>query len=98
MKVNKQLVDKLSDLCRLEFDETEKYEIANDLTQILNFMEKLNGLETENVEPLVYMMPEVNQWREDIQSLEVTKQEALKNAPDKDSDYIKVPKVIKNEK
>ena len=98
MKVNKQLVDKLSDLCRLEFDETEKSEIANDLTQILDFMEKLNGLDTKNVEPLVYMMPEVNQWRDDLQTLEVTKKEALKNAPDKDSDYIKVPKVIKNEK
>ena len=89
------MVDQLSQLAKLEFDEKSKESIIADLNKILSFVEKLNELDTENIEPLIYMSDEVNVLREDVIKQETGKEEALKNAPHRDSDYFKVPKVIK---
>ena len=94
MQVNDELIDKLATLARLEFDAEEKQEIKKDLTRILNFVEKINELDLENVEPLIFMSSEVNIMREDEVKKEISKDEALMNAPKHDSDYFKVPKVI----
>lgn len=94
MKVDKPLVEKLAELAKLEFDEKAKEEIITDLNNILTFVEQLNEVDTTNVEPLTYITDEVNVLRTDEVKQEITKEEALKNAPLKDSDYIKVPKVI----
>jgi aspartyl-tRNA(Asn)/glutamyl-tRNA(Gln) amidotransferase subunit C len=95
MKANDELVDKLAELARLEFNKEEKEEIKKDLTNILQFVEKLNELDLSGVEPLVYITEEKNELRPDVVKPTITKQEALKNVPLKDSDYIKVPKVLK---
>ncbi len=94
MKIDSKTVDKLAELAKLEFDEASKKEIINDLSRIVSFVEKLNELDTTNVEPLVYLTEETNVMRADEVKQEITQQEALKNAPKRDSDYIKVPKVI----
>ncbi|MOA39300.1 Glutamyl-tRNA(Gln) amidotransferase subunit C [compost metagenome] len=57
-------------------------------------MEKLNELDTTNVEPLVYLTDEVNAFRPDVVKQEITTAEALKNAPDADDNFFKVSKVI----
>ena len=94
MKIDSKTVDKLAELAKLEFDEASKKEIINDLNRIVSFVEKLNELDTSNVEPLVYLTEDTNVMRADEVKQEITQQEALKNAPKRDSDYIKVPKVI----
>lgn len=94
MQVNDELIDKLATLARLEFNEDEKVEIKKDLSKILDFVEKINELDLENVEPLIFMGSEVNVMREDEVKLEISKEEALLNAPKHDSDYFKAPKVI----
>ena len=94
MKIDHSTVDKLADLAKLEFDKEGKEEIINDLNRILVLIEKLNELDTSNIEPLIYMNDEVNVLREDEVKQEITQAEALKNAPKKDSDYFKVSKVI----
>lgn len=94
MKIDLKTVDKLADLAKLEFDEEGKKEIANDLNRIVAFVEKLSELDTSQVEPLIYLSEDTNVMRNDIVKQEITQQEALKNVPVKDSDYIKVPKVI----
>ena len=94
MKIDDVLVDKLSGLAKLEFDPESKQEIINDLNKIIRFVEKLNELDTEGVEPLTHMTEEVNTLRDDIAKTSITKEEALKNAPKKDSDYFIVPKVL----
>ena len=94
MKIDDVLIDKLSGLAKLEFDPEEKKEIINDLNKIIRFVEKLNELDTEGVEPLTYMTEEVNTLRDDIANTSITKEDALKNAPKKDSDYFIVPKVL----
>lgn len=95
MIVDDALIEKLSNLNKLEFNANEKELIKEDLTKILNFMEQLNELDTEGVEPLKYINEDVNVFREDTVKYYITKAEALENAPIKDSDYIKVPKFVK---
>ncbi len=95
MKVNTQLVERLADLAKLEFDEESRKEIEQDLEKIIGFVDKLSEVDTEGVEPLVHVNEDVNILREDQAKQELTQEQALKNAPVKDSDYIKVPKVLK---
>ncbi|MFL5765889.1 MAG: Asp-tRNA(Asn)/Glu-tRNA(Gln) amidotransferase subunit GatC [Bacteroidia bacterium] len=94
MEIDNKTIDKIAHLARLEFDAAEKEQIRNDMNNMLGFISKLNELDTSNVEPLIYMSDEVNVLREDDVKVEITQEEALKNAPKHDSDYFKVPKVI----
>lgn len=94
MKIDTVLIDKLAELSKLEFNETDKKEIQKNLGNILDLVEKLQEVNTEGVEPLVYMNENTDVFREDKIVNTTTKEEALKNAPSKDSDYFKVPKVI----
>ncbi|MBI5373217.1 MAG: Asp-tRNA(Asn)/Glu-tRNA(Gln) amidotransferase subunit GatC [Sphingobacteriales bacterium] len=95
MEVNDQLVDKLAHLSRLQFNETDKAAIKNDLQRMIGFVEKLNELDLAGVEPLLHMSGEVNVLREDEIRGSVSREEALKNAPLHDEQFFKVPKVIK---
>ncbi|MCB0650135.1 MAG: Asp-tRNA(Asn)/Glu-tRNA(Gln) amidotransferase subunit GatC [Saprospiraceae bacterium] len=96
MVIDNKLISKLENLARLELDETERKKIRHDLNEILKMVEKLNDLDTTGVEPLVYVNEaEVNEWREDKIVSTISREEALKNAPDQDGVYFKVPKVIK---
>lgn len=95
MKINKTLIEKLAKLSQLEFSDDVKRKMEEDLNKILNFVDELNTLNTDNVEPLVYLNEEVNKLREDELGQHSSKKEALKNAPSKDSDYFKVPTVLK---
>ena len=94
MKVNEELVDRIATLAKLEFNGEDKQKIISDLNQIISFVEKLNELDTTGVEPLVYMTDEVNVLRADVARKTITHEEALRNAPDHDSDFFRMPKVI----
>ncbi len=94
MNINEELMDHIAHLARLEFEGEAKMAIAQDLNNIINFMEKLQEVETANVEPLVFMSDEINRLREDIPAITISHEEALKNAPKKDSDYFRIPKVL----
>lgn len=91
-------VDEIAHLARLEFDQAAKLEIQNDMNRMLKFIDKLNELDTDAVEPLIYMTEERNILRHDIPETTITQKEALKNAARKDSDYFKAPKVIDQNK
>ena len=94
MKIDNDTIDRLAHLARLEFNEKEKVEIKNDLQKMLDFCESLNRIDTDGLEPLIFISEEVNVLRDDEVNQEITHEEALKNAPAKDSDYFRVPKVI----
>lgn len=94
MEINYTLIDKLSALAKLEFEGEEKEIIKEDLTKMLGFVEKLTNVNTIDVEPLIYITEEESVLREDIVKETITQEEALKNAPQKDSYYFKVPKVL----
>jgi aspartyl-tRNA(Asn)/glutamyl-tRNA(Gln) amidotransferase subunit C len=94
MKISFEIVDHIAHLSRLEFIGEEKDAIKDDLEKIIGFMSKLNELNTEQIEPLIFMSNEQNRLRNDIPSITISHQEALKNAPKKDSDYFRIPKVL----
>lgn len=94
MSTDIQTIRKLAHLARLEFDETKEQEMLQDLNKILNWMEKLRELDTSAVEPLLHMSEEVNVLRPDAAKTSITHEQGLQNAPRKDSDYFRVPKVL----
>jgi aspartyl-tRNA(Asn)/glutamyl-tRNA(Gln) amidotransferase subunit C len=93
-RITKETIDKIAHLARLEFENEAKEEISNDMNRMLDFVDKLNELNTDLVEPLIYMSKELNVMREDEVISDISQKDALKNAPKKDSDYFKVPKVV----
>ena len=95
MEITPKLIDHLSHLARLEFDLDKKENIRNDVERMVGFIEKLQELNTDGVEPLLFMSDAQNVWRADEVSRSVSRQEALSNAPIKDETYFKVPTVIK---
>ena len=95
IKVDDKLIANLSRLAKLKFDEESSERMKSDLKTILGFVDRLSEVDTEGVEPLIYMSEEVNALREDNIANEVSQKNALKNAPQKDSDYFKVPTVLK---
>jgi len=94
MKVNNKLVEHLAHLSRLDFDDDSKEKMKFDFEKMLDFVAKLEEVDTDNVEPLSYMSSELNVLREDKVKQELTQEQALQNAPVNDTDYIRIPKVI----
>jgi aspartyl-tRNA(Asn)/glutamyl-tRNA(Gln) amidotransferase subunit C len=94
MQIDHKTVDQIAHLARLEFNNEAKDQMVADMNNMLKFVEKLNELDTNNVEPLIYMSDEVNVFRKDAVIHDITQQEALLNAPKHDSDYFKAPKVM----
>lgn len=94
MIVDKSTLRKIAHLARLDFEEKDEDKMIKDMTEILTWVEKLNELDTENVEPVYNMSYEVNQMREDVTGKHLPHDKGLLNAPKKDSDYFRVPKVL----
>ena len=95
IKVDHKLIDSLSKLAKLKFDEKSAKKMKSDLDVILGFVDAISKVDTDAIEPLIYMSEEINILRDDEIFSEVSQQDALKNAPQKDSDYFKVPTVLK---
>ena len=95
MEVNDALIDKLSTLARLRFDDKEKEDIKKDLQRMIAFVEKLNELDTSGVAPLLHMSDSVNVLREDEVKGSIPTSETFRNAPKHADSFFQVPKVIK---
>jgi len=94
MNIDKETVDKIAHLARLDMHEDDTQEMIGDMNRILDFMAKLNEVDTSGVEPLVYMSNEVNVVREDVIKQDITTAQALENAPKHNDQYFQVAKVI----
>jgi aspartyl-tRNA(Asn)/glutamyl-tRNA(Gln) amidotransferase subunit C len=95
MEVNDLLIENLAKLSHLSFTEQERKEIRTDLEEMITFIEKLKEVNTEGVTPLLHMSNNVNILRDDLVEGSISREEALKNAPETDGVFFKVPKVIK---
>lgn len=93
MKISREEILKLAHLSRLELDDAAVERMQVDLNKILGFVEQIKLLDLEGIEPLQYMTDETNVLREDTVIQEITHAEALKNAPDANSDYFRLPRV-----
>ena len=95
MEVTDALVDNLANLSRLSFTDTEKTEIKGDLQRMIAFVEKLQEVDTTGTAPLLHMTDAINVYREDAVKGSIAREDAMRNAPETDGTFFKVPKVIK---
>jgi aspartyl-tRNA(Asn)/glutamyl-tRNA(Gln) amidotransferase subunit C len=96
MIVDNNTINRLANLAKLQFDEVEMKSITNELEKIVLMCEQLKNVDTDGVEPLIYMTNAHNVLRDDVVSQEINHEDALKNAPKRDSDFFRVPKVIES--
>ncbi|HTY57454.1 MAG TPA: Asp-tRNA(Asn)/Glu-tRNA(Gln) amidotransferase subunit GatC [Bacteroidota bacterium] len=94
MAISIRDVEHVASLARLSFTEEEKRKLAGELNEILRYMEQLNGLATEQVEPLSHVIEPGNVFRNDEVRPGLDRDEALKNAPSKTGKFYRVPRVI----
>ena len=95
MKITQEIVQKTAHLARLKFSDEEETQMINDLQKMVDWVDKLKEVDTDGVEPLTGMSAEKNAFREDALGNHLSRERALKNAPKHDSEYFRVPKVIK---
>ena len=94
MKIDREVVEKVAALARLKISEEKMEPMAQDLTEILTFMEKLNDVDTTGVEPLIYMNEDSNCWRDDESKQILTTEQGMMNAPARSGNYFVVPKIL----
>ncbi len=94
MSVSIQDVKYIAELARLEFADEELERLAGELNAILAYMAKLDELSTDDVSPMTHVLDVKNVFRKGEVAQRITHEEALKNAPEADSEYFRVPKVI----
>jgi len=94
MPITRDQVDYVAHLSRLALSDEEKDRFAGQLDAILGYVEKLNELDTENVEPLVHIAPRANVFRADEAGESLSREEALRNAPERSEGCFLVPRII----
>lgn len=94
MQVDKTLISRLEKLARLQLGDEAQARLARDLAGILDLVEKLKGMDTSGVEPLAYPTDQHSVLREDEVQAQLSREEALQNAPEHDRTFFLVPKVI----
>ena len=97
MRLSPEEVDHIALLSRLELSTAERERAAGELSQILGYFEKLNELDTENVEPTSQAIPVSNILREDTVTPSLTPAAALQNAPESAANMFQVPRVVEAE-
>jgi aspartyl-tRNA(Asn)/glutamyl-tRNA(Gln) amidotransferase subunit C len=97
MAVTKKDVEYIAELAKLRFKDEELEKFTEQLNEILAYVEKLNELDTTNIEPLSHPVEGSNVFREDAAKPSIDREEALRNAPDRSELFFKVPKVIGGE-
>lgn len=95
INVDDNLIAKLSKLAKLKFDQKSAEKMKAELSTIIEFVNAISKVDTQKIEPLIYMSEETNVLRADKIENEILQKDALKNAPQKDSDYFKVPTILK---
>jgi aspartyl-tRNA(Asn)/glutamyl-tRNA(Gln) amidotransferase subunit C len=94
MNIDKETLQKIAHLARLEIRPENEEKMIKDLSSIVNFVEQLNKVNTDGVEPLTTMSQEINAFRTDEVRSHLSREDGLINAPSKDDEFFRVPKVI----
>jgi len=94
MSVSKKDVEYVADLARISFSEDEKEDLIHDLNRVIGYIEKLNTLDTEDVDIIVNPIYIENKFREDVLKHSMLEKDVIMNAPNNLEEYILVPKVL----
>lgn len=95
MSVSTEEIENIANLARLNLNENEKEKLKGQVNQILEYVKKLNELNTDDTEPLSHTLELTNVFRKDEVQESLSQQKALSNAPVKSDQFFRVPKVIK---
>jgi len=93
-KIDQSQVTKVAKLSRLDLTDDEVQEFTGQLSAILDYVEKMNELDTTGVEPLAHCLPVSNVLREDSAKESLGTEKVLANAPQRDNEFFKVPKIL----
>jgi len=93
-KISEEQVRKVAQLGRLELSDEEVSQFSGQLSSIVGYIEKLDELNTDGVEPLAHCLPVYNVLRDDAPQPSLSNEQALANAPDTEDVYFKVPKIL----
>ena len=93
-KIDEAQVRRVALLGRLELSDAEVSQFSTQLSAIVEYIEKLNELDTDNVEPLAHCLPVHNVLREDVPKPSLSNEAAMANAPEREDEYFKVPKIL----
>ncbi len=94
MKVDKNTLEKIAHLSRLYFNKNDESKMLKSLNDIIGWVDKLSEVDTSEVEPLTHMTDETNVFRNDENPKNLDREEGLKNAPQQNGEYFKVPRVL----
>jgi len=92
--IDKKIIEKLANLSKLRFSDSEMELITKDMTKMIDFINQLDEVNTDGVKPLIHMNEEFNNLRDDEVKGMLEQSDALSNSPVKDSTYFKLPKVL----
>ncbi|HPO12258.1 MAG TPA: Asp-tRNA(Asn)/Glu-tRNA(Gln) amidotransferase subunit GatC [Candidatus Hydrogenedentes bacterium] len=96
-KITREQVEYVAGLAQLELDDAAKARLQQEMGEILSYMDKLNELDTSNVEPMMHAMEMTNVFREDCAGESLAREAALRDAPQQDGEYFIVPKILDTE-
>ena len=95
MSVTKNDVEKIAQLAKLKFTDEEKEKLRGEMNKVLDYIDTLNEIpDLDKIEPLENINNTENVFRDDVSEKCLTREEALKNAPEKTENFFKVPKVL----
>ncbi|NLR94791.1 MULTISPECIES: Asp-tRNA(Asn)/Glu-tRNA(Gln) amidotransferase subunit GatC [Flammeovirga] len=94
MIIDKETIEKMAHLSRLELDESSEEKMRKSMNEIVDWVAKLEEVDTEGVEPLTHMTDEQSVFRNDEAARTLSHEDGLKNAPKRDEDFFRVPKVL----
>ncbi len=94
MNISKETIEHVAKLARLNLTEGEKEKLTEQMAEIISYVDKLNELDTANVQPTAHVMPLKNVFREDVVKDSYDREKILANAPSKEDGCFKVPKVV----
>lgn len=94
MNITEETVDKLAVVTNLAVSHEEKIKLFDELKKILDYVEHLNDIDTEGIEPMSYVLPTINVFREDTVENENSQQQLLYNAPQHNDGRFVVPKTV----
>jgi aspartyl-tRNA(Asn)/glutamyl-tRNA(Gln) amidotransferase subunit C len=97
MRVDEKEVEKIANLAKITLTDKEKKKYSLQLSEILKYVEQLNEIDTENVQPLSHVQEVTNIFRQDKVIPSLKKEEVFKNVPEVHGPYYQVPKVITDE-
>lgn len=92
--ISDETIDYVGILAKLELNDEEKEKAKKDMEEMLDYIDKLNGLDTSDVEPMSHVFPVNNVFREDVVTNGDGTKQTLANAPEKKDDSFVVPKTI----